>query len=148
MKLYSLILSLFLLPLWAVGQCPSSISDFSSNFGQPAGTNIGVETDVACTALPVASFTINGETYSDGFFCSSTDPNYRIFSTAGTPQDISSGATVSYGGAIGDCEYDMAGALILEIPTLSEWGLLILALLLMTMGTLYLIDNKELARQE
>lgn len=40
----------------------------------------------------------------------------------------------------GDCDSSITNANSTDIPTLSQWGLIILALLLMTFGTLYLIQ--------
>lgn len=136
------------------GQCPDNIVD--PHAGATAGEDIGIFNPNCGTGFSVTSgqslsngnpITIDGTEFTQTGTCDGNGFEIYNTTTAGTPVIGTDGYTIDIEGTI--CEYDASGALIVdEVPTLSEWGLLILALLFMTMGTLYLINNKELARQE
>lgn len=130
------------LPFSLMAQCPATVVDNSTG----AGANFDFDAPACPSGYP-ASITINGGAAT--IFAAACNPGGPTQNYQGAPGAPGLPATFNFGAPIGDCEYDASGALIVdEVPTLSEWGLLILALLFMTMGTLYIINNKELALKE
>ncbi|MEZ4888342.1 MAG: IPTL-CTERM sorting domain-containing protein [Chitinophagales bacterium] len=151
MKLFTIIL-FFISTTLIVAQCPSNLEDPSPDGIGTAGLNIGFP-NATCsgftlgTSLTTGSIFINGiEFVSSGFCDGNGFETYNSSST--TPIVTTNGYFVDFDGGEVDCKYSPAGTLIPNVPTLSEWGLLILALLLMTMGTLYLINNKVVTAKE
>ncbi len=93
------------------------------------------------------SFTEDGQTAPDGSrrllrveFPDNAGPGDATYTVFLTVTDAS--------GCVATDEQTVAIHAPPQVPTLSEWGLFILALLLMSMGTLYLVNNKELAVKE
>lgn len=110
-------------------------------------------TDCADHAVGVATMTSDGGGAYISNTCNSDGMGtftVTYATTNGTADQLANGGIiVSFSGVPGTCEYDAAGNLIeAEVPTLSEWGLLILALLFMTMGILYIINNKQLSMEQ
>jgi len=123
-------------------QCPTSVVE---NFG--GNQYIFTASDCVGYGPPITND--DGTTYSFGG-CVGGGPTTITYNFASPPAPTVLPSTFSFGGAIGDCSYDAGGNLVAppQVPTLSEWGLLILALLFMTMGTLYLINDKVLAARK
>ncbi|MFK7905851.1 MAG: IPTL-CTERM sorting domain-containing protein [Chitinophagales bacterium] len=110
--------------------------------GSPANTNA-----VSVCIYSGSGFPLNEEDGQSAFSNSTVNPMASITTTPGTTYYISVGnnhvhtsigdivTTITFPGTIGIV------ANTNSVPTLSQWGLIILALLFMTSGTLYLLQS-------
>lgn len=137
------VLMLGFLPFSLMGQCPTTVVDNSTG----VVSNFDFDAPACPSGYPV-SITVNGGPST--VFLAGCNPGGPTQNYQGPPGAPGLPATFNFGAPIGDCSYDAAGVLIAgpEVPTLSEWGLLILALLFMTMGTLFLINHRQVLAKE
>ena len=83
-------------------------------------------------------------------FIGATFTSFEVFRVVITLGNIALGASTNDGGGndvvvLDDFIYGEPQTIISNIPTLSQWGLIILALLLMTFGTLKLLQQQPLS---
>jgi len=108
---------------------------FDFPFSSPITVTMGTPHHIrifraSTTNAPIFTGDFGGNPYADGNFY--TNPGFNSFPTADIAFEIIACPSTSNP----------------EVPTLSEWGLIILALLLMTLGTVYLVQPKFRGRLE
>lgn len=142
-KINSVIFSILFLafPIFLVAQdCPiNAVDNFAGTPGAGSQYSFTVA-DCADYAPGTVTFTSDG---GGAYIVNGCNANIATFvTTNGTFDPLTDGGIVAtFSNGAGNCEYGVAGNLIVaEVPTLSQWGLIILALLLMIVGALYLLQ--------
>ncbi|MFK7907330.1 MAG: IPTL-CTERM sorting domain-containing protein [Chitinophagales bacterium] len=113
-----------------------------------AGTSPSNPTALSVCVYTGNGFPLNEEGGQSSFIDNTINPTVSINVTPGTTYYISVGNSTihtSIGDIVTTITFDSTASPA-SIPTLSEWGLIILALLLMTAGTLYLLQPNWRAR--